>query len=62
MQFSVRKMDAVMKTQSHHKWSSVYRSSSSLLALVGGVVDCMVCKSVSKADLLSDHLDSQQSR
>ena len=62
MQFSVRKMDAVMNTQPYNKWSSVYRSSSSLLALVGGVVDCMVCESVSKADLLSDHLDSQQSR
>ena len=55
-----------MNVQSPHKWwstlkSSVFGTSSSLPALVnegGG----MVCKSVGKADLLSDHFDSKQSR
>ena len=55
-----------MNVQSPHKWwstlkSAVFGSSSSLPALVsegGG----LVCDSIGKADLLSDHFDSKQSR
>ena len=55
-----------MNVQSPHKWwstlkSALYGSSSSLPPLVskgGG----LVCESVGKADLLSDHFDSKQSR
>ena len=55
-----------MNVQSLHKWwsnlkSAVFGSSSSLPPLVteGGI---LVCESVGKADLLSDHFDSKQSR
>ena len=55
-----------MNVQSPHKWwstlkSAVFGSSSSLPSLIsegGG----LVCESVGKADLLSDHFDSKQSR
>ena len=55
-----------MNVQSPHKWwstlkSAVFGSSSSLPPLVnesGG----LVCESVGKADLLSDHLGSKQYR
>ena len=55
-----------MNVQFPHKWwcilkSVVFGSSLSLPSLVsegGG----LVCESVGKADLLSDHFDSQQSR
>ena len=55
-----------MNVQSHHKWWSTLKfaasgRSSSLPPLVsesGG----LVCESVGKADLLSDHFDSKQSR
>ena len=55
-----------MNVQSAHKWwstlkSAVFGTSSSLPPLVsdgGG----LVCKSVGKADLLSDHFDSKLSR
>ena len=55
-----------MNVQSPHKWwstlkSAVFGSSSSLPPLVsqgGG----RVCEPVGKADLLSDHFDSKQSR
>ena len=65
-QFSDRNRDVLMNVQSPHKWwstlkSAVFWSSSSLHPLVsegGG----LVCESVSKADLLSDHFDSKQSR
>ena len=65
-QFSDRNRDLLMNVQSPHKWwstlkSAVFGSSSSLTPLVsegGG----LVCKSVGKADLLSDHFDSKQSR
>ena len=65
-QFSDRNRDVFMNVQSPHKrWftltSAVFSSSSSLPPLVsegGGVV----CESVGKADLLSDHFDSKQSR
>ena len=51
---------------SPQKWwttlkSAVFGSSSSLPALVGPGGG-LVCKSVGKADLLSDHFDSKQSR
>ena len=65
-QFSDRNRDVLMNIQSPHKWwftlkSEVFGSSSSLPPLVsegGG----LVCESVGKADLLSDHFDSMQSR
>ena len=65
-QFSDRNSDVLMNVQSPHKWWStlkpvVFGSSSSLPPLVreGGE---LVCESVGKADLLSDHFDSKQSR
>ena len=55
-----------MNVQSPHKWwstlkSAVFRMSSALppLASEGGG---LVCKSVGKADQLSDHFDNKQSR
>ena len=65
-QFSDRNRDALMNVQSPHKWwstlkSAVFSSSSSLPLLTsegGG----LVCESVVKADLLSDHFHSKQSR
>ena len=65
-QFSDRNRDVLMNFQSPHKWwftlkSEVFGLSSSLPLLVsegGG----LVCASVGKADLLSDHFDSKQSR
>ena len=65
-QFSDRNRDVLMSVQSPHKWwstltSAVFGSSSSLPPLVsdgGG----LVCESVGKADLLSDHFDSEESR
>ena len=54
-----------MNVQSPHKWwstlkSAVFDSSSTwpLLVREGGG---LVCESVGKADLLSDHFDSKQS-
>ena len=63
---SVRNRDVLMNVQSPQKWwstfkSAVFGSSSSLPPLVsegGG----LVCESVGKADLLSNHFDSKQSR
>ena len=65
-QFSDRNRDVLMNVQSPHKWwstlkSAVFGTSSSLPPLVsegGG----LVCESVGKADLLSDHFDSKPSR
>ena len=65
-QFSDRNRDILINVQSPHKWwytlkSAVFGSSSSLPPLVsegGG----LVCELVGKADLLSDHFDSKQSR
>ena len=60
-QFSDTNRDVLMNVQYHHKWWFTLNSSSSLLPLVsegGG----LVCESVGKADLLSDHFDSKQSR
>ena len=65
-QFSVRNIDVLMNVQSPHKWcstltSAVFGSNSSLPPLVGPG-EGLVCESVGKADLLSDHFDSKQSR
>ena len=65
-QFSDRNRDVLMNVQSPHKWwstvkSAVLGSSSSLPPFVGEGGG-LVCKSVGKADLLSDHFDSNQSR
>ena len=65
-QFSDRDRVVLMNVQSPRKWwytlrSAVFGSSSSLPPLIsegGG----LVCESVGKADLLSDHFDSKQSR
>ena len=65
-QFSDRNRDVLMNVQSLHKWwstlkSAVFGSGSSLPPLIsdgGG----LVCESVGKADLLSDHFYSKQSR
>ena len=65
-QFSDRNRDVLMNVYSPHKWLStlqfaVFGSSSSLPPLVsegGG----LMCESVGKADLLSDHFDNKQSR
>ena len=64
-QFSDRNRAVRMNVQSPHKWwstlkSAVFGTSSSLPSLVsegGG----LVCESVGKADLLSDHFDIKQS-
>ena len=65
-QFSGINRDDLMNVQSPQKWwsiltSAVFGSSSSLPSLIskgGG----LVCELVGKADLLSDHFDSKQSR
>ena len=53
-QFSDRNSDVFMNVQSPHKWWSTFKSE-----VFGGG---LVCESVGKADLLSDHFDSKQSR
>ena len=60
-QFSVRNRDVLINAQSPHKWwstlkSAVFGLSSSLPPLVGSGGE-LVCESVCKADLLSDHFD-----
>ena len=65
-QFNDRNRAVLINVQSLHKWwftlkSAVFGTSSSLPPLVsegGG----LVCESVRKADLLSDHFYSKQSR
>ena len=61
-----RNRGVLTNVQSPHKWwstlkSAVFGSSSSLLPLVseGGQ---LMCEWVGRADLLSDHFDSKQSR
>ena len=65
-QFSVRNIDVLMNVQSPHKWWSTLKSavfgSSSLLPPLVGPGGGMVCDTVGKADLLSDHFDIKQSR
>ena len=65
-QFSARNRVVLMNAQSLHKWwytlnSAVFGLSSSLPPLVGGGGG-LVCESVGKADLLSDHFGCKQSR
>ena len=65
-QFSIRNRDVLMNAQFPYKWWStlklaVFRSSSSLPPLVGGVHG-QACELVGKAGLLSDNFDSMQSR
>ena len=64
--FGDRNRDVLMNVQSPHKWwstlkSAVFGSSSALPPLVsesGG----LVCESIGKDDLLSDHFDRNQSK
>ena len=55
-----------MNIQSPHKWWSTLKSalfgSSSLLPPFVSEGGGLVCESVGKADLLSDHFDRKQSR
>ena len=65
-QLSARNRDVLMNALSPHKWwtthkSAVFGLSSSLPPLVGGGGG-LVCESVGKADLLSDHFGGKQSR
>ena len=65
-QFSARNRDDLINAQSPHKWwstlkSAVFGLSLSLPPLVGGGGG-LVCESVGKTDLLSDHFDGKQSR
>ena len=65
-QFIYRNRDVLMNARSPHKWwftlkSAMFGLSSSLPPLVGGGGGLM-CRSVGKADLLSDHFDGKQSR
>ena len=64
--FSVRNRNVLMNVQSPHKWWSTPKSvvfgSSSSLPLLVREGSGLVCESVGKADLLSDHFDSKQSR
>ena len=64
-QFSDRKRAVLMNVQSPHKWwstlkSAVFGTSSTLPPLVSKGRG-LVCESVCKADLLSDHFDSKES-
>ena len=65
-QFIARNRDVLMNAQLPHKWwstlkSAVFGSSSSLPPLLGEGGG-LVCESVGKADVLSDHFDDKQSR
>ena len=65
-QISNRNRAVPMNVQSPHRWwstlkSAVFDTSSSLPLLVGEGGG-LVCESVGKVDLLSDHFDSKQSR
>ena len=62
-QFSDRNRDVLMNVQSPHKWWSTLKSavvcSSSSLPLLVSEGGGLLCESVGKADLLSDHFDSK---
>ena len=61
--FSARNRDVLMNAQSLHKWWSTLKSAvfglSSSLPPLGGGGGGLVCESVGKADLLSDHFDRE---
>ena len=59
--FSDRNRNVFINVQSSHKWWSTFGSTSSLPDLLGGI-GRLVCESVSKTDLVSDHFDSKESR
>ena len=65
-QFSDRNRDVLMNVQSPHKWWSTLKfavfGSSSALPPLDSEGGGLVCESISKADRLSDHFDSKQSR
>ena len=65
-QFSDRNRDVPMNVKSLHNWWSTLKSavfgSSSSLPLLDSEGGGLVCESVGKAGLLSDHFDSKQSR
>ena len=65
-QHSDRNRAVLMNVQSPHKWWSSLKSvvfgSSSSLPLLFSEDGGLVCESVGKAVLLSDHFDSKQSR
>ena len=65
-QFSDRNRDVPMNVHSPHKWWSALKcamfGSSSLLPPLVSEGGGLVCESVGKADLLSDHFDSKQYR
>ena len=65
-QLGDRNRDVCMNVQSPHQWWSILKStefgsSLSLPPLAGGTGG-LVCESVGKTDLLSDHFDTKQSR
>ena len=64
-EFSDRNRVVLMNVHSPHKWWSTLKSavcgSSSSLPLLVSEGGGLVCESVGKADLLSDHFDSKQS-
>ena len=65
-QFSDRNRSVLLHVQSPHKWWSTLKSSvfakSSLLPPLVSEGGGLLCESVGKADLLSDHFDSKRSR
>ena len=65
-QFSVRNRDVLMNAQSPYKWWSTLKSTvfswNSSLPPLAGEGGGMVCESVGKTGLLSDHFDGKQSR
>ena len=65
-QFGNRNRGVLMNVHSPYKWwstlkSAVFRSCSPLPPFISKDAG-LVCESVGKADLLSDHFDSKQSR
>ena len=65
--FIIKNRDVLLNAQSSCKWwsslkSAVFDESSSLPPIIVGEVGGLVCESVGKADLLSDHFDSKPTR
>ena len=65
-QFNDRNRAVLMNVKSNHKWSSTLKSAvfgtSSLLPPLVNEGGGLVCESIGKAALLSDHFDSKQFR